>query len=146
MAAHWGLTIDCDGETRALMTFWKEALGYVEAPPPQGFDSWEDWLRHFKVPEDEWGDGGSLIDPAGVLPKVGFLRVPEGKVVKNRIHLDLLVSGGRHVDQDVRRERILGRVGQLVAAGATILSEESFEGALDHVVLADPGGNELCVV
>ncbi len=128
------------------MAFWREALGYVDAPPPEGFDTWETWLRHFDVPEEEWGDGGALIDPEGRLPQVGFLRVPEGKVVKNRIHLDLKVSGGRHLDPAVRRERILARVEQLVAAGATIVREDTHKGALDHVLLVDPEGNEFCVV
>lgn len=128
------------------MNFWKTALGYVEAPPPTGFDSWEAWLTHFKVPEEEWGDGGSLVDPAGVLPNVGFLKVPEGKVVKNRVHLDLKVSGGRHIDQGLRRERILAMVDRLVALGGSVLHRDEFEGHLDHVVLADPEGNELCLV
>ena len=105
-----------------------------------------DWLRHFDVPEDERGDGGSLTDPEGRLPDISFLKVPEAKTVKNRVHLDLKVSGGRHVDQEVRRTRITAHVERLVAAGASVLREELFDGQLDHVVLADPEGNELCVV
>jgi Glyoxalase-like domain len=145
MTTPWAITLDCHDAT-VVMAFWKVALGYVDAPPPEGFDSWEAWLIHFQVPEEEWGDGGSLIDPAGVLPSVGFLKVPEGKTVKNRMHLDLRVSGGRQISSAVRRERILAYVERLVSAGATVLDEASFEGELDHVVLADPEGNELCVV
>lgn len=141
----WAVTIDCDDATR-VMEFWKVALGYVEAPPPTGFDSWQAWLTHFKVPEDEWGDGASLVDPDGILPSVGFLKVPEGKVVKNRVHLDLKVSGGRHVEQSLRSERILAMVERLEAIGGTVLYQDEFEGQLDHVVLADPEGNELCLV
>jgi hypothetical protein len=141
----WTITFDCH-DAAALISFWKEALGYVDAPPPEGWETWEDWLRHFDVPEDEWGDGGSLVDPEGKLPAIGFLKVPEGKTAKNRLHLDLRVSGGRHLDQEVRRARITAHVERLVGAGARVLHEVVEDGQLDHVVLADPEGNELCVV
>ena len=94
MATPWGITFDCS-DARALAEFWKVALGYVDAPPPTGWDSWADWARHFDIPEDEWDDGASLVDPDGVLPPVGFLKVPEGKTAKNRLHFDLRVGGGR---------------------------------------------------
>ena len=81
-----------------------------------------------------------------MLPPVGFLKVPEAKTAKNRLHIDLRVAGGRHVDQALRRERILAMVERLVAAGGTVLREDTFDGHLDHVVMADPEGNELCVV
>jgi hypothetical protein len=145
MATSWGITFDCH-DARTVAEFWKVALGYVDAPPPIGWASWEDWARHFEVPEQEWDDGASLVDPDGVLPPVGFLKVPEGKTAKNRLHLDLRVAGGRHLDQSLRRERILAMVERLVAAGGTVLREDMVEGDLDHVVMADPEGNELCVV
>jgi hypothetical protein len=72
--------------------------------------------------------------------------VPEGKVVKNRLHLDLDVGGGRGAPLAVRRERVDAEADRLVAAGATrfrVLSEE----AVDHyaVVMQDPEGNEFCL-
>lgn len=145
MTTRWTLTIDCHDAT-AAMAFWRTALGYVDRPAPEGWATWEDWLRDMNVPEDEWGDGGALMDPEGVLPNVSFLKVPEGKTVKNRLHLDLQVSGGRHVDQVLRVERIRAHVDRLLAAGATVQSEARDGDRLDHVVLADPEGNELCVV
>ena len=145
MTTPWSITFDCHN-ARALAEFWKVALGYVDAPPPTGWETWEDWARHFEVPEEEWDDGASLVDPDGVLPSIGFLKVPEGKTAKNRLHIDVRVAGGRHVDQSLRRERILAMVDRLVAAGGTVLREDTFQGDLDHVVLADPEGNELCVV
>ena len=145
MTTDWKITVDCADAAR-LMRFWKEALGYVDAPPPEGWDSWEAWLRHFEVPEEEWDDGGVLVDPEGRLPRLSFLKVPEGKSAKNRMHLDLQVSGGRHVDQATRRDRILAHVERLVGAGGSVLQEHEFDGELDHVVMADPEGNEFCVV
>jgi hypothetical protein len=72
--------------------------------------------------------------------------VPEPKVVKNRVHLDLGVSGGRQVPLPTRRRRVDAEAERLVGAGATrlrVLSEE----AVDHyaVVMADPEGNEFCL-
>jgi predicted enzyme related to lactoylglutathione lyase len=72
--------------------------------------------------------------------------VPEPKTAKNRVHLDLQVSGGRHLDQALRRERIEVEAERLVRAGATVRQRHEEHGALDHIVMADPEGNEFCVV
>jgi Glyoxalase-like domain len=146
MTIPWTITIDC-ADAPAQAAFWIVALGYVDAPPPQGWATWEDWLRHFDVPEEEWDDGAVLVDPDGVLPRVGFLKVPEGKVAKNRLHLDLQVSGGRHLPGDQRTTAIRAHVDRLVAAGATVVEEGvQPDGNLDHAVMQDPEGNEFCVV
>ncbi len=129
-----------------MASFWKVALGYVDAPPPEGFDTWEQWLTRFKVPEDEWDDGAALVDPDDVGPRISFLKVPEAKVAKNRLHIDVQVAGGRHQPWSLRERRIRDTVERLVTAGATVLDEHEFEGQLDHVVMADPEGNEFCVV
>ena len=130
-----------------LARFWALALGYVEREPPAGFDTWEAWLTHYEVPEEEWDDGAALDDPDGVLPNLTFLKVPEGKVAKNRIHFDLQVGGGRDdVAWEQRWPRVLAAVEKLTAAGATVLSTEELLGKPDHVIMADPEGNEFCVV
>ena len=141
----WSLTFDCH-DAGLLARFWSLALGYAERPPPQGWDTWEDWLRHFDVPEEEWGDGASLEDPHGVLPSISFLKVPEPKTVKNRVHVDLQVSGGRHLDAAERTERIEAMVARLEDAGGVVSYRALHDGQLDHVIMADPEGNELCVV
>jgi hypothetical protein len=141
----WSVTIDCE-QPDVLARFWAEALGYVEPPPPDGFDTWQAWMTHHGVPESEWGDGAYLADPAGVGPGVSFLRVPERKLGKNRVHLDLKVSGGRGVPQVLRDSRIRAAAARLTAAGAHVLSEHLLRGELDHVVLGDPEGNEFCLV
>lgn len=139
------MTFDC-ADAPALARFWAVALDYEESPPPTGWDTWESWLRDHDVPEDEWDDGASIRDPAGLGPSVSFLRVPEPKTAKNRLHLDLQVSGGRHVDQDERERLVRAKVDQLTAIGARVLHESTGPRGLDHVVLADPEGNEFCVV
>ena len=97
------------------------------------------------MPESEWDDGAYICDPAGVQPSISFLKVPEPKTAKNRLHLDLKVSGGRHVDQKQRHARMTAKVSELTAAGATVLREDWLHDHLDHVVLMDPEGNEFCV-
>ena len=139
-----GLTFDCS-DASVQARFWAVALGYVPAPPPPGWDTWESWLVDLEVPREEWDDGASLVDPAGVGPGISFLKVPEPKSAKNRLHLDLKVSGGRKVDQEIRRTRIMAKVDEVVAAGATIQAEHLMGEHLDHVVLLDPEGNEFCV-
>ncbi len=98
------------------------------------------------MPEDEWGDGAAIEDPAGIGPSITFLKVPEPKTAKNRLHLDLQASGGRHLDADVRDERIRSVVASLTAIGGRVVQEHRRGDVLDHVQLADPEGNELCVV
>jgi hypothetical protein len=139
-----GLTFDCS-DAQAQARFWAVALGYVPAPPPTGWDTWESWLVDLEVPREEWDDGASLVDPAGIGPDISFLKVPEPKTAKNRLHLDLKVSGGRKVDQEIRRNRIMAKVDEVVAAGATVHAEHRMGEHLDHVVLLDPEGNEFCV-
>lgn len=46
MTTPFTLTFDCTEPAR-LARFWCTALGYVPASPPEGFDSWEQWLRRF---------------------------------------------------------------------------------------------------
>ncbi len=141
---HWDVTYDCESPA-VMAAFWGPALGYVEPPPPDGFATWGDWLLHHDVPEEEWDDGAYLADPAGVLPTISFLKVPEGKTAKNRLHMDLKVSGGRSKPQEVREPLIRAAVDRFLAAGATVLRENLMYDKLDGVVMADPEGNEFCV-
>lgn len=126
MATLW--TLGCDAaDPQRLAAFWALALGYVAEP---GFDG---------------EDNASLIDPDGRGPAIGFLRVPEGKTAKNRMHIDVRVAGEPPWDM-AERERFIGAtVERLVAAGATIVREEHYGEDLGHVVLHDPEGNEFCV-
>jgi hypothetical protein len=116
MATHW--TLGCDAaDPHALAAFWASALGYV---PEQGYDE---------------PDGASIVDPAGLGPAIGFLRVPEPKTAKNRMHVDVRV-GGKH---------IRAKVAELEALGATAVRDQYYGAELGHVVMLDPEGNEFCV-
>jgi hypothetical protein len=145
MHTSWGLTIDC-AEPATLAAFWAEALGYEEAEPPDGYESWKAWFKDTGVPKKEWEDAAYLADPAGQGPTLSFLKVPEAKSIKNRVHLDLKVGGGRHQSAKKRRSRIDKAVERLTAAGAAVQREVEQDGTLDHVIMTDPEGNEFCVV
>jgi hypothetical protein len=125
--------------------FWAEALHYRMPEPPDGFASWQDWARAQGIPEDHLNDRSAIEDPEGKQPRVFFQRVPEGKIAKNRMHLDLNVSGGPGVPLEERKKRVLAEVERLKALGAT-----DRRGAIDEngefwVRMNDPEDNEFCV-
>jgi predicted enzyme related to lactoylglutathione lyase len=126
MATHW--TLGCDAaDPQRIAAFWAQALGYVSEP---GYDD---------------PDGASIIDPDGRGPAIGFLRVPEGKTSKNRMHIDIRVAGEPPWDMSERGRLIRAKAAELDAAGATIVREESYGDDIGHIVMLDPEGNEFCV-
>ena len=135
MATPFQITIDCVDAQR-MTAFWSVALDYVEEPPPAGYLSWEDFLRASGVPIPPSGSIGAIVDPDGVGPRVLFLRVPEAKSVKNRVHLDL--RAGRSDDAKT------AKVSELVAAGARTVRRVEEHGQW-WMIMADPEGNEFCV-
>jgi hypothetical protein len=144
MAVSYQLVIDC-ASPEPLARFWAEALHYVIASPPAGFESWDDFYRSIGVSEDELGIGRDRIeDPEGEGPDIWFQVVPERKSIKNRLHIDLHASGGRDVPLETRRERVEAEAARLVALGAT-RKQAIVEEGLDHyaVALSDPEGNEF---
>jgi Glyoxalase-like domain len=146
MATDIQVVIDCADPDR-MMTFWAAALGYKEQDPPDGYGSWEDFLRAMNVPEDRWNSAGAVVDPEGKGPRIYFQRVPEPKTVKNRVHLDLNVSGGRATPADERRRRVDAEVERLKDEGATVFRPGEVDPELGEywVVMQDVEGNEFCV-
>jgi hypothetical protein len=135
MATPFQITIDCH-DAQAMCAFWSVALGYVEEPPPAGYLSWDDFLRANEIVIPQPGSIGALVDPGNVGPRLLFLRVPEEKVVKNRVHLDLR-AGRSDADKQAK-------VAELLAAGATEIRRVDEQGDW-WMVMADPEGNEFCV-
>ncbi|MET8028895.1 VOC family protein [Streptomyces avermitilis] len=142
------LTIDC-AEPERLAAFWAAALGYEVEPPPAPFSTWRAYWLSQGLPEEELGEGDcsdSVIDPHGDGPRIWFQQVPEPKVVKNRLHLDLGVSGGRSVPFATRKERVLAEAARLESLGASRLrTEDSDSTGSFSVVMQDPERNEFCV-
>jgi Glyoxalase-like domain len=147
------IVIDC-ADTARLAEFWSIVLDYVPSPPPEGFETWNDWYRSVGVPDEELDltrdANDRLMDPAQVGPPIWFQPVPERKSVKNRLHLDVHVGRdeqGVKFPYPVRRQRVRAKADQLIAAGASELRcEDAPEYGRFYVTLADPEGNEFCLV
>ena len=115
------LAIDC-ADPRGLARFWCSVLDYeVQDATTES------------SPSAPLGAGGRNR-PGPVPPTLTFAQVPEGKTVKNRLHLDVYPTD-REQDEEVRRLLDLGARHADVGQG-----DESW------VVLADPEGNEFCVL
>jgi len=144
MATGIQVVFDCADPDR-LARFWATALHYRVQDPPDGFTSWEAWLADAGVPESEWNSASAIVDPDGAGPRIYFQRVPEGKVVKNRVHLDLNASSKREVGSDEGRRRAEAEVERLRSEGATVVRPGGEERGEYWVVMQDPEGNEFCV-
>ena len=125
MATNWTIGADA-AEPQRLAEFWAAALGYIPEP---GYDD---------------PDGASIVDPDDVGPAIGFLRVPEPKTSKNRLHIDIRVAG--ETRDAAAADRMRTKAADLVALGATQVREEFYgPDVLGHIVMFDPEGNEFCV-
>ncbi len=116
------IVIDCH-DPRRLAEFWCRVLDY------RIVDTGEDEIEinDHVITRDEFLEGP-------VPPSLLFQRVPEGKTVKNRLHLDV---NPVNVDQQAEVERLIGLGARHVDIG---------QGEQRWVVLADPEGNEFCVL
>ena len=103
------------------------------ADPPSAARFWAaaaGWTPHESGP-----DFASLREPGGIGPFLEFLRVTDAKTVKNRVHIDVAPPPGGDVGTEVQR---------LVLAGAA--AADVGQSDVQWVVLADPEGNEFCVL
>jgi hypothetical protein len=144
MSVRFQLVVDVHDPVREA-TFWASALGYRPEPPPIGFDSWKAYRTRLGLPESEQVEGiDSLVDPESGGPRIWFHVVPETKICKNRLHLDIGVSGGFGVPMELRRERVETEAARLVRLGATRLETLEEPGVEWYAVaMADPEGNEF---
>jgi Glyoxalase-like domain len=143
MGVRFQLVVDC-ADPELLARFWAAALGYEFEPPPAGFATWNDFYRELGVPEEDLVDGPDRIsDPDRHGPSLWFHVVPDTKVVKNRLHLDIHASGAWTDPFETRSKRVDAEAARLAALGATITG--AFEEGLDHyaVGMKDPEGNEF---
>jgi predicted enzyme related to lactoylglutathione lyase len=109
------VAIDC-ADPVALAGFWAEVLG----TEIQGTG----------------GEGPQYVDlkPVGTVPTLRFQRVPELKVSKNRVHLDLMTE-----DLDAAAARV-------ESLGARRTGESHAEFGFDWIIFQDPEGNEFCII
>jgi hypothetical protein len=135
------VTFDC-AEPQRVARFWCEVLGYVAPPPPEGFATWDDYEG--TLPPERRDSDFACADPSGAGPRLYFQRVPEGKVVKNRVHLDVRAGTGL-----VGAERLAvleAECARLVALGAVrvrlLPADDENESC---IVMQDIEGNEFCL-
>lgn len=108
---------------------WEQTV--VDAQDPAGLGRWWQETLGWEVVNDDPEEFEIRPSP-GRLPGLLFVPVPEPKTVKNRLHLDF-----RPDDQDREVERVIAR-------GAT--RADVGQGDESWVVLADPEGNEFCIL
>jgi hypothetical protein len=124
MARLHDVVFDCR-HPASIARFWAAVLdSYAVAP----YDEEElDRLRGMGIldPED---DPNVLVEAPGVRPRFFFQLVPEPKIVKNRVHLDLAC------------ESLVDEFERLRGLGASLVAQYA-----DHLVLHDPEGNEFCL-
>ena len=104
----------------AQSVFWAQVLGFVRDPQDP----------------DAPGDEECLILSPDGAQRILFVEVPEPKQVKNRVHLDLESADGTR-DEELAR---------LLALGATVVDDLRRPDGPGWVVLADPEGNEFCIL
>jgi catechol 2,3-dioxygenase-like lactoylglutathione lyase family enzyme len=114
-------SVDC-ADAYALSEFWKQVLGYVDVEGDPNEPGHEECM---------------ILDPQSGHHLL-FIEVPEAKTVKNRIHLDLRPRSGTQADE----------VAWLVSIGATQVADlrGKYGPGTGWVVLADPEGNEFCIL
>ncbi|MFC4537023.1 VOC family protein [Sphaerisporangium dianthi] len=152
MSRHIQVTFDAH-DPRALSTFWRDALGYVHPAPP-GADlpkdadplaAWDDFLAANGVPKERRNSASAIEDPEGHGPRLFFQQVPEDKVAKNRVHLDVRVAP--RLQGQERMAALEAECDRLVALGAKRVRRQEPAPPLDagHIVMTDPEGNEFCL-
>ena len=143
MAATVQVTFDC-ADPGALSRFWNEVLGYRLDSPPPPYQTWDEALDAWNIPEERRNDASASVDPDGVGPRLWFQKVAEGKTAKNRVHLDVRSAVGLKGAE--RMAALEARCDALLALGATRLWRvEPDHINLGHITMQDPEGNEFCL-
>ena len=114
------LSVDCRNALEQSV-FWAKVLHFSEDPDDPN------------IP----GDEECMIFSSDGAQKLLFIEVPEAKQVKNRLHLDLKPEGGATRDDELER---------LLTLGATTVDDLRRPDGSGWVVLADPEGNEFCIL
>ncbi|MBV9119201.1 MAG: VOC family protein [Chloroflexi bacterium] len=116
------VVIDCH-DPRTLADFWRQVLGY------QVVEELDEIIEIGPKPPNP-----ADIRQGPVPPVLTFIKVPESKGVKNRLHLDVSPTGDSQSEQ----------LDRLLALGARRI--DIGQGDQPWVVLADPEGNEFCLL
>ena len=128
-------------EDPARMTeFWSAALDYVPQPPPDGYESWDEFADEVGIPEERRNDISAAVDPDGVGPRLLFERW-DGGVPNQRVHIDVNSVG----ETDDREAALAGERDRLEGLGATFHRSASGMAGETWIEMHDPEGNWFCV-
>jgi hypothetical protein len=148
MAYEFQVAVDSQ-RPHELAAWWAQTLGWEVEPQDEAFIKAMIAEGH-ATDEDTitfdgalvWRDGGAIRFPGeigsgahGPHPRMLFQLVPEGKTVKNRMHLDVRIGAADNLDEVVAG---------LTSRGATVL-HSGVQGPHIWITMADPEGNEFCV-
>jgi predicted enzyme related to lactoylglutathione lyase len=111
------VTFDCS-DPYPLAQFWSQVTGWPLYADDQPGD-----------------DECAVVPPGDARPWLLFIRVPEPKAMKNRVHLDLMPVDRSRDDE----------VEHLIGLGAKLVDDQRLPDGRGWVVLADPEGNEFCI-
>ena len=126
MTIRWyTVVVDCHDIDR-VSRFWRDALGWTEAYRADD---------EITIVPAHAATSGHHVAQRERGPGQEFVPVPDDKAVKNRLHIDLAPLAGD--DQEAEVQRLLGLGARRVDVG---------QGDVSWVVLADPEGNEFCVL
>jgi catechol 2,3-dioxygenase-like lactoylglutathione lyase family enzyme len=119
----YSVVVDCH-DVAAQGRWWADVLG---------------WDIVYEAEDEVVVAGARLLElePGDRGPGLVFVSVPEAKELKNRLHIDLSPPADGDQEAEVQR---------LVDLGATTVNVGQDEGAVTWVVLADPEGNEFCIL
>jgi hypothetical protein len=129
-----------------MAEFWSEALGYIEQPPPSGFETWDEFADSVGIPELQRNDLNAVVDPDGVGPRILFERWDAGEPNK-RVHIDLnVIAGtGSSLTPEERQSKLEEERARLEELGATFHRTASGMAGETWIEMFDPEGNWFCV-
>jgi predicted enzyme related to lactoylglutathione lyase len=133
LAAHGFMGLMTDSEDGAALEIHEITFDARDPHVLAAF--WAALLEREVRPGDMPQDDSVLILPTPGQPGLLFLRVPEGKTAKNRIHFDLWPTSTKRDEQIERATRL----------GAVMLSDLRRADGTGWAVFADPDGNEFCI-
>jgi hypothetical protein len=143
MALELQVVFDC-ADPEKLSSFYAAALHYKLQDPPSGFNSWEEALKAWDIPEEEWNSASAIVDPEGKGPRIYFQQMDTPKLGKNRLHIDINASGGLKIPLEERKKQVDSEVQRIILLGAK--KDHELEDSREYcVVMLDSEGNEFCV-
>lgn len=126
-----------------MTEFWAPALGYIPEPPPEDFDTWDEFADSVGIPPEMRNDIGAVIDPDGSGPRLLFERY-DGGMPNQRIHFDVNVIRERVGEEE--RKALLGEErARLEGLGASFKREATGIAGEYWIEMFDPEGNWFCV-